>query len=178
MKKVVSILMTMIVALSFAACGAKQDTTKNSDQKKTETISSSDSSFKAKDVAVFTDILDNISNKDYFYSDSLVVKINDKKAFKDYQVKAEDVLKKAMADKNVDMKNSKSYTYYKNVNGDRMEKDFIVVYDDSKNAKEIYEVTMKISDKDEPAFSETKKLDKVVDDKFKELFKKDLEAVK
>lgn len=176
MKKLLSLLLTVLLAFSLVACGAKAETKNDGEKSKQTAADAEDSSFKAKEVAKFADILDNQGNKDYFYVDSAVIKINEKEAMKAFNGKVSAITKKAMTDKSIDMKNVKEYTYYKNVNGTKSVKAFEVVYDaSSKEAKECYEVVMTVSDKDEPTLKEVKKLDKIVDAKFKELFKAELE---
>ena len=176
MKKILAAILAISFTLSLAACSAKEEKSTATDNKAKQEVKKDgqlDSDFKAKEVAVFTDILDNLGNKDYFYLDTSggTIKILNKDSFKAYADKAKAVREKALTDQKVNLNSSKVYTYYSNVNGKRTEKDYVVVYDASKVPTDLYEVTMTIDEKDEPTFKEVKKVDKAVDDKFKTLFK-------
>lgn len=180
MKKFITAILAASLTLSLAACSAKEQKTTAADAKPQQEAKQEvkkdqlDPDFKAKEVAQFSDILDNLGNKDYFYLDTAggTIKILDKAKFKTYADKAKAIREKAMTDQKVDMANTKVYTYYSNVSGKKSEKDFVVVLDANKVPTDLYEVTMTINDSDEPALKDAKKVDKAVDDKFKELFKK------
>lgn len=166
MKKIISLTLTLVLALSLTACAAKTE------PKTTDTTKPATEEFKPKQVAVFTDILDNLGNKDKFYYDTsnTTVKILDSAAFKAYKAKATEIREKALKDNNIAVANTKVYTYYQNKNGARVEKDYVVVFDAQKVPTDLYEIVMPVSDKDEPSFKEIKKVDKAVDDNFKKLF--------
>jgi hypothetical protein len=173
MKKILTavLALTLTLTLSLAACSQKDQKQASADN--TTKQESKADEFKPKDVTMFTDILDNLGNKDYYYLDTTgnTIKILDKAKFTAYQTKAKAITDKAMADQKVDMKNAKVYTYFRNANGDKAEKDYVVVYDASKTPTDLYEVNMKIDDKDEPTLKDAKKVDKAVDDNFKKFFK-------
>lgn len=165
MKKLISLILSVMFIVSFAACAQKP-------AENTQKSSSAVNEFKPKEVVLFTDILDNLGNKDYYYLDTTgnTIKILDKAPFKAYSEKSSAITKKAMEDAKVDTTKMKVYNFYRNVNGQKLQKDYVVVYDANKVPSELYEVTMTINDKDEPALKETKKLDKTIDDNFKKLF--------
>lgn len=170
MKKILTAVLALTLTLSLAACSQKDQKQASADSTNKEAKADE---FKAKDVTMFTDILDNLGNKDYYYIDTTgnTIKILDKAKFTAYKTKAKAITDKAMADQKVDMKNTKIYTYFRNANGDKAEKDYVVVYDASKTPTDLYEVNIKIDDKDEPALKDAKKVDKAVDDNFKKFFK-------
>lgn len=170
MKKVSGVIIAIILMFSLVGCSNSQ--TKNNESSAAANTTDSEQ----KEVTQFTDILDNLSNKDYFYMDDTgsTIKILDKDPFDAYRKKSDAIITKEMQSKNVDLKSAKTYVYYKNVNGDRSEKDYVVAYDTSKSPIAVYEVDIKISDKDEPSLKETKKLDKIINDNFKKLFKEEL----
>lgn len=171
MKKILTAILALTLTLTLAACSQKDQ--KEASANNTQKQESKADEFKPKDVAMFTDILDNLGNKDYYYLETSgnTLKILDKAKFKAYQDKAKAITEKAMADQKVDMKNAKVYTYHRNVNGDKAEKDYVVVYDANKVPTDLYEVNMTVNDKDEPTFKDAKKVDKAVDDNFKKFFK-------
>lgn len=177
MKKILAAILAASLTLSLAACSSKEKpkTAENTNKPNTESSSGKkDDIFKfvPKKVTVFTDILDNLGNKDNYYLDTTgtTLKILDKDAFKAYTEKASAITKKAMEDQKVDMANTKVYTYHKNANGDKAEKDYVVVFDANKVPTDLYEVSMTVDDKGEPTFKEAKKVENAVDDNFKKLF--------
>jgi uncharacterized lipoprotein YehR (DUF1307 family) len=173
MKKFLSVILASVLVVSLAACSkdntkdAKQgtNTPAAADQKKDE--------FKPKEVTKFADILDNMGNKDYYFVDSSVIKItSDTKV---YNEKVNKIVTDAMKEKNVDVKTSaKTYNYYKNVNGNKEHKVYVVVFDANKAPIDLYEVSMTISDKDEPALKDVKKVDNAINEAFKTNFAKEV----
>jgi len=183
MKKIFATILAASLALSLAACSSNGQATPAENNTKTtseSTASKSDDVFKfvPKEVTTFTDILDNLGNKDNYYLDTTgtTLKILDNAKFKAYTEKASAITKKAMEDQKVDVANTKVYTYHKNANGEKSEKDYVVVYDANKVPTDLYEVTMTVDDKDEPTFKEVKKVENSVDDNFKKLFAEELKA--
>jgi hypothetical protein len=173
MKKFLSVILASVLVVSLAACSkdntkdAKQEakTPAAADQKKDE--------FKPKEVTKFADILDNMGNKDYYFVDSNVIKITTNT--KVYNEKVTKIVEDTMKAKNVDVKASaKTYNYYKNVNGNKEHKVYVVVFDANKAPTDFYEVNMTISDKDEPALKDVKKIDNAVNDVFKTNFAKEV----
>lgn len=182
MKKIFAAILAASLTLSLAACSPKEQAT-SADSKKPATESTSNSSsdpfkFVAKEVKVFTDILDNLGNKDNYYLETTgsTLKILDAEKFTAYTKKASAITEKAMTEQKVDIKNAKVYTYHSNVNGKKAEKDYVVVYDASKVPTDLYEVSMTLDDNSEPTFKEVKKVDGAVDDNFKKLFADELKA--
>jgi hypothetical protein len=173
MKKFLSVILASVLVVSLAACSkspaadTKQNTTTPaaSAPKKDE--------FKPKEVARFSDILDNMGNKDLYFTDINVIKLTTKTA--DFNTKAKTIVENAMKEKNVDMKNTKTYNYYKNVKMNKEHKVYVVVFDASKAPTDLYEVNMTINDKDEPALKDVKKVENAVNDAFKTHFAKEVQ---
>jgi hypothetical protein len=170
MKKILTFILASVFVVSFAACSkdaskdTKQTTTTNSAQKKDE--------FKPREVTKFADILDNLANKDNFFADSTVIKVTIKTA--DYTAKVNPIVENAMKEKNVDMKNTKTYQYYKNIKANKEHKVYVVVFDASKAPTDMYEVNMTVNEKDEPALKEVKKVENAINDAFKTQFAKEV----
>jgi hypothetical protein len=174
MKKFLSVILASVLIVSLAACSkdntkdAKQETKTPvaADQKKDE--------FKPKEVTRFADILDNMGNKGYYFVDSSVIKITINT--KVYNEKVAKIVADAMKEKNVDVNTAaKTYNYYKNVNGDKEHKVYVVAFDAKKAPIDFYEVSMTISDKDEPALKDVKKVDNVINEAFKTNFAKEVQ---
>lgn len=178
-KKVLSSILVLVMAGSLVACSSSKsavndDTaTKQSETKKTETAATTTEVIKFESVG---QIMDSISEKDYYYSDHYNLKILKKDALAAYEAKADAITQKAMLDNKIDAKSAKVYKYYNNINGVRFEKDYIVVYDANKMPITVYEVAIALSDKDEPTLKEVKENKAIITDEFKALFPKELEA--
>lgn len=170
MKKFLSIILASVFVLSLAACTkeAPKDTKKDTN---TTTTAPKKDEFKPKEVAKFTDILDNIANKENYFTDINVIKLTTKTA--DYNAKAKTIVENAMKEKNVDMKNTKTYNYYKNVKMKKEHKAYVVVFDANKVPTDLYEVNMTVDDKDVPALKDVKKVDNAINDAFKTQFAKE-----
>jgi hypothetical protein len=173
MKKFLSVILASVFVVTLAACTkeAAKDTKQNANTNTTTNTSTSSQKkdeFKPKEVAKFADILDNMSNKDYYYTDINIIKLTTKTA--DFNAKAKTIVDNAMKDKNVDMKNTKTYNYYKNIKMVKEHKVYVVVFDANKAPTDVYEVNMTVDDKDVPALKDVKKVDNVINDEFKKHF--------
>lgn len=176
MKKIITSILAAALVLSLAACAKDQKPTPAAadNQPKQEVKKDQlDQDFTPKEVAKFTDILDNLGNKDYFYLDTAggTIKLLDKASFSAYSAKAKAIREKAIADQKLDIAKTKIYTYYSDVSGKKAEKDFVVVLDANKVPTDLYQIAMTINEKDEPSLKDMTKVEKAVDDKFKDLFK-------
>ena len=178
-KKILSSMVVLVMVGSLVACGnnknvVKNDTaTKQEETKKTETTEVPKEEIKFESVV---QILDSISEKDYYYSDHYNLKILKDDALTAYESKAAVITQKAMTDNKIDAKSAKVYMYYNNISGVRFEKDYIVVYDVNKVPTTVYEVIIAISDKDEPSLKEVKENKEIITDEFKTLFPVELEV--
>ncbi|WP_010293951.1 lipoprotein [Clostridium senegalense] len=194
MKKVLSIVLAAVLTFSLTACGAnttnKNDTKENTTN--TETTNKKDENKKdeekteekAEEVKYeeFGQLLNAVSEKDYYYDDIGTIKIlNDVKKEvnaakkEEYIKKTKEIIDKEMTDKKVDLSKIKVYDYYKNANGEKSQKSYVVVYGDDKVPTTVYEVMFDISETDEPSLKETKENKELINDDFKTLFKADLE---
>ncbi|GAA0125590.1 hypothetical protein UT300019_14920 [Clostridium sp. CTA-19] len=189
MKKVLSIVLAAVLTFSLTACGA--NTTNKNDAKEnatnTEATNKKDeekTEEKAEEVKYeeFGQLLNAVSEKDYYYDDIGTIKIlNDVKKEvnaakkEDYTKKTKEIIDKEMTDKKVDVSKTKIYDYYKNANGEKSQKSYVVVYGDDKVPTTVYEVMFDISESDEPSLKETKENKELINDDFKTLFKADLE---
>jgi hypothetical protein len=173
MKKFLSVILASVFVLSLAACTkeAAKETKPNTNTNtaaNTPAPAAKKDEFKPKEVAKFADILDNMSNKDYYYTDINIIKLTTKTA--DFNAKAKTIIDNAMKEKNVDMKNTKTYSYYKNIKMVKEHKAYVVVFDANKIPTDFYEVNMIVDDKDVPALKDVKKVDNVINDEFKKQF--------
>lgn len=163
MKKFLSVILAIGFVFSLAACNAKPankpaDTTKPA---------ASTPKFTPKAVAAFPDILDNLGNKDNFFTDISVLKVNSSKT---YAAAVKPLVDKALADNKIDAAKAKQYNYYKNLKGDKTHKVYVVTYGDDKVPTGLYEINMTVDMKDVPTFKEFKKVDGAIDDNFKKYF--------
>lgn len=178
-KKFLSSILVLVMAGSLIACGNNKNVTKNdaaTKQEETKTTETTAAPVEEVKFETVGQILDSISEKDFYYSDHYNLKILKKAALKAYEDKAAVVTQKAMVDNKIDAKSAKVYMYYNNINGVRFEKDYIVVYDASKVPTTAYELTIAVSDKDEPSFKEIKENKEMITDEFKTLFPAELKA--
>ncbi|MCB2297596.1 hypothetical protein [Clostridium tagluense] len=176
-KKVLSSILVLVMAGSLVACSGNKNVTKDDTATKQEETKKTETTEPAKEAIKFeslTQMMDSISEKDYYYSDHYNLKILKKDALAAYDAKATTITQKAMKDNKIDAKSSKTYKYYNNINGVRFEKDYIVVYDASKVPTTVYEVIIALSDKDEPSLKEVKENKAIITDEFKVLFPKEL----
>ncbi|MBU3145935.1 hypothetical protein [Clostridium sp. CF012] len=178
-KKVLSSILVLVMAGSLVACSSNKNvikddtTTKQEETKKIETAEPASEAIKFESVG---EIMDSTSEKESYYSDHYNLKILKKAPLAAYETKASVITEKAMADNKIDAKSAKVYKYYNNINGLRLEKDYIVVYDASKVPTTVYEVVIAVSDKDEPTLKEVKENKAIITDEFKALFPKELEV--
>ena len=178
-KKIISSILVLVVAGSLVACGNNKNATTNDTTTKQEETTTTETTEAPKEEIKFESvgqILDSISEKDYYYSDHYNLKILKKEPLAAYEAKATAITEKAMVDNKIDAKSAKVYKYYNNINGVRFEKDYVVVYDANKVPTTVYEVTISLSDKDEPSLKEVKENKEIITDEFKTLFPKELEA--
>lgn len=176
MKKVLSIVMTAVIAFSLIGCTSSSNSLENDNNTGNQVETKSDNNAEqneadGEEYNSFAQYLDSFANKDNYYSDPATLKIEDKDKLKQCEEKSKDVVSKVMKDNNIDPSKAKVYPYYKNDNGQRSEREYIVVYDDGKIAHTVYEVGLKVSDAYDVTFEDCKELKDKVDDKFKELFK-------
>jgi hypothetical protein len=172
MKKILVGVLSLIIGLSFIGCTKKEEVK----EKQTSTEVQTEAPKPA--ITKFTDILDQLSDKDYYYADETgnIIKILDVKVLEAYNKKAEEIRIQVMKEKSIDLANAKVYPYFRNVNGEKSEKDYVIVYNSDKTATEVYEVIMTVSDTDEPVLKEVNKLDgKLIDDNFTKFFKDELQ---
>lgn len=191
MKKVLSIVLAAVLTFSLTACANNAKKANGNKEKATNAAVTNNNKNEAKDdkkeenteeakkeevkYETLGALLNGVSEKDYYYDDIDTIKILDEKKKEAYSEKSKAVLDKEMADKKIDANKAKVYSYYKNVNGDKYQKDYVVVYGDDKVPTTVYEVEMTISDKDEPSLKETKENKEMITDEFKKLFKDDIE---
>jgi len=181
MKKVISIVLAAGMMVSLVACGNSADKDKKPAEN-TKVESKDTTKEQAKQEVTydtFVSLLNGTANKDYFYNEINTIKLMKKDDEKAYVAKAKAVVEKAMADNKIDAKKAKVYPYYKNVNGSKLEKDYVVVYGDDKAPTTVYEITLTIPDNYEPALKETKENKEMVSQKqFADLFKAELAPAK
>jgi hypothetical protein len=178
-KKILSSILVLCMAASLVACGSANNVAKNATATKQEETKKTEETVAPVETIKFesiTQILDSISQKDSYYSDRYNLKILKKDPLAAYEAKAVAITEKAMTDNKIDAKSAKVYMYYNNISGVRFEKDYIVVYDATKVPTTVYEVTIAISDKDEPSLKEVKENKEIITDEFKALFPVELEA--
>lgn len=179
MKKVLSIVLAAAMMVSIVACGNSKATNGNTTEPaKTESKAKTEEKVEVT-YDNFVSLLNGTANKDYFYNEINTIKLMKKEDEKAYIAKAKAIVDKAMADNKIDAAKAKVYPYYKNVNGEKTEKDYVVVYGDDKAPTTVYEITLTIPDNYEPALKEAKENKEMVSQKqFAELFKAELEAAK
>lgn len=182
MKKIISLVLAAGMMVSLVACSNSTATNENStDKTKVESKEQPKEEAKQEEVTYdnFVGLLNGTANKDYYYNEINTIKLMTKDAEKAYVAKAKVVVDKAMADNKIDATKAKVYPYYRNVNGDKIEKDFVVVFGDDKAPTTVFEITLTIPDSYEPALKEVKEnKDMVAQKQFAELFKAELEAAK
>ncbi len=172
MKKFLSVILASVLVVSLAACSKDNTKDTKKDASTPATSSQKKDEFKPKEVAKFSDILDNMGNKDNYFTDINVIKLTTKTA--DFNAKAKTIVENAMKEKNVDIKNTKTYNYYKNVKMVKEHKVYVVVFDANKAPTDLYEVNMTVDDKDVPALKDVKKVDNAINDVFKTQFAKEV----
>lgn len=172
MKKFLSVILASVLVFSLAACS--KDNTKDTKQNTNTPAASTPKKdeFKPKEVAKFSDILDNMGNKDNYFTDSSVLKVTIKTA--NYNAMVKPIVENAMKEKNIDMANTKTYNYYKNVKLKKEHKVYVVVFDANKAPTDLYEVNMTVDDKDTPTLKDVKKVDNAINDAFKTQFAKEV----
>jgi len=181
MKKVLSIVLAAGMMFSIVGCGNSETKTEKPAEN-TKVESKEQTKEEAKQEVTydnFVSLLNGTANKDYFYNEINTIKLMKKDDEKAYIEKAKAVVDKAMADNKIDASKAKVYPYYKNVNGEKQEKDYVVVYGEDKVPTTVYEITLTIPDNYEPTVKETKENKEIVKEKqFADLFKAELEAAK
>jgi len=180
MKKVISLVLAAGMMVSLVACGNSAAKSGNAgEQTKVENKEKPKEEVKEVTYENFVSLLNGTANKDYFYNEINTIKLMKKDDEKAYIAKAKAIVDKAMADNKIDAAKAKVYPYYRNANGDKLEKDYVVVYGDDKAPVTVYEITLSIPDNYEPALKEAKENKEMVSQKqFAELFKAELEAAK
>lgn len=179
MKKVLSLVLAAGMMVSLVACGNSTATSgNNAEPAKTESKEKTEAKVEVT-YDNFVALLNGTANKDYYYNEINTIKLMKKDDEKAYIAKAKAVVDKAMADNKIDAAKAKVYPYYKNVNGTKEEKDYVVVYGDDKAPTTVYEINLTIPDNYEPALKDVKENKEMVSQKqFAELFKAELEATK
>lgn len=169
MKKVLSIILAGMMTFSLTACGSKATTETSKEvtkeEKKVEETKTEDVKHES-----FESLLNAIAEKDYSYSEVDTIKIMKEEDMAKYQEKAKAIVDKAMEDNKIEVAKAKVYPYYRNANGDKSEKDYVVVYGDDKAPTTVYEIVLNISDEFEPSLKEVKETKDIMDDQFKTLF--------
>lgn len=182
MKKIISLVLAAGMMASFVGCGNSAATSGNSaEQTKVESKEQPKEKAKQEEVTYdnFAALLNGTANKDYFYNEINTIKLMKKEDEKAYTEKAKVLVEKAMVDNKIDATKAKVYPYYRNVNGDKLEKDYVVVYGDDKAPTTVFEITLTIPNNYEPTLKEVKEIKDIVTQKqFAELFKAELEAAK
>lgn len=169
MKKVLSIILAGMMTFSLTACGSKTETETNKEVTKEENKVEETKKEEVKHES-FKSLLNSIAEKDYGYSEVDTIKIMKEEDVAKYQEKAKAVVDKAMEDNKIEAAKVKVYPYYINVNGDKSEKDYVVVYGDDKVPTTVYEIVLNISDEFEPSLKEVKETKDIINDQFKTLF--------
>lgn len=179
MKKVLSLILAAGMMVSIVACGNSTATSgNNAEPAKTESKEKTEAKVEVT-YDNFVALLNGTANKDYYYNEINTIKLMKKDDEKAYIAKAKAVVDKAMADNKIDAAKAKVYPYYKNVNGAKEEKDYVVVYGDDKAPTTVYEINLTIPDNYEVALKDVKENKEMVSQKqFAELFKAELEAAK
>ncbi|MCM0647786.1 hypothetical protein NBE98_05270 [Clostridium swellfunianum] len=173
MKKFLSVILASVLVFSLAACSKSNTSDTKQNANTPATSAPKKDEFKPKEVTKFGDILDNMANKDNYFTDINVIKLTTPS--KAYAAKADTIVANAMKEKNVDVKaNAKTYNYYKNVKMNKEHKVYVVAIDASKVPTDLYEVNMTVNDKDEPALKDVKKVDNAINDAFKTQFAKEV----
>ncbi|GAA0121156.1 MAG: hypothetical protein KID00_09765 [Clostridium argentinense] len=173
MKKVLSIILAGMMTVSLTACGNNATTEKAETNKEVATEGNkTEEAETAEEVKYdnFGALLNSIAEKDYGYSEVDTLKIMKEEEVTKYQEKAKAVVDKAMEDNKIDVSKAKVYPYYINVNGDKSEKDYVVVYGDDKVPTTVYEIILTVSDEYEPSLKEVKEVKDLINDQFKTLF--------
>jgi len=157
------------MTFSLTACGSKTETETNKEVTKEENKVEETKTEEVKHES-FKSLLNSIAEKDYGYSEVDTIKIMKEEDVAKYQEKAKAVVNKAMEDNKIEAAKAKVYPYYINVNGDKSEKDYVVVYGDDKVPTTVYEIVLSISDEFEPSLKEVKETKDIINDQFKTLF--------
>lgn len=173
MKKVLSIILAGMMTFSLTACGSNATTEKTETNKEVATEGSkAEENQTTEEIKYdkFSSLLNSIAEKDYGYSEVDTFKIMKEEEITKYQEKAKSVVDKAMEDNKIEAAKAKVYPYYINVNGDKSEKNYVVVYGEDKVPTTVYEIILNVSDEFEPSLKEVKETKDIIDDQFKTLF--------
>lgn len=178
MKKGILVILALSMTLSFAACGQNNKGNNADVNNSKAVVESKDKEVKEeKKYETFMAMIDGISYDEYYFrkaNDSL--KLYKEEKLNEYLEKAAKITTKALADNNISEENAVIIKLYKNANGNKEEKDFVIVYNENKEVEKVHEVFISIDKMTyEPSFKEIIENKEIMTEQFKNLFKAHLE---